>query len=178
MDPERCRTVLVGGIDRVLGLPRFLGPSAEEKAVLLACRAEVVADDALVGRIASKVAPYREGEVMAKTASVITSKAEAEQKLTDAGFDRSTIQKLFAWGVQYGPMFYQAIIAFIDILAPATVGGVASQYAGLVSKVRAARAAGHSDCCDEVCELLDCAMKDQICALADICQAKCCLCEE
>lgn len=57
MDVHRCREVAIRGIDRILSF-RLFGPSAEERAVLLAARQLVINDDSVVARIAANVGPY------------------------------------------------------------------------------------------------------------------------
>lgn len=61
MDAERCKTVLVGGVDRLLkARPWLTGLTEEERAVLLSARSVIIADADLAGRIAAGVGPYRE----------------------------------------------------------------------------------------------------------------------
>lgn len=112
---------------------------------------------------------------MAKTPTIVDLQFQCEQKALAAGIDASTLQKLFQWGAQYGPVFYQAVMAFLDILNPPSPI-VASKYTGLAAKVQAMKH-DHDDCCKEMCELIDCIIRDQICALSDACKLKCCLCE-
>lgn len=65
MDALKVRGILSDGIGRMLDWPvsRFL--DADQKAVLTACRREVLSDDELCGRIAQRVLTYMRGEEMA-----------------------------------------------------------------------------------------------------------------
>ncbi len=65
MDRDRCRTVLVQGIDKILSF-RMFGPTEEQRAVLLAARQVAIADDVFIEKIAHSVGPYHEGENMPK----------------------------------------------------------------------------------------------------------------
>lgn len=71
MDKERCRTVLVQGIDKILGY-RMFGPSEEQRAVLLAARQLAISDDEFIGKISLSVGPYRqEVTEMAKSVKAV-----------------------------------------------------------------------------------------------------------
>ncbi len=67
MDRERCRSILIEGIDKAVSMPWPMRPSPEQRAVLLSCRQVIISDDAVAEKIAQNVGPYhREGEPVAK----------------------------------------------------------------------------------------------------------------
>ena len=83
---DRCRQVLIDGIDKILN-HRFLSwLSNEQNAVLMGCRSAVVADDAVVDKIVSNVGPYQshgdaaaaESAELARTAVVAGTVASAQ----------------------------------------------------------------------------------------------------
>lgn len=67
MDANRARSIMIKGLDRLIGLRWPLAPSEEERAVMIAARAIVVRDDELSTRIANEVGPYNQGVPVATT---------------------------------------------------------------------------------------------------------------
>jgi hypothetical protein len=66
--PERCRQVLIGGIDKLVTHRWLSRITDEENAVLMGCRSVAITNDEVISKIADAVGPYEvygsEGETV------------------------------------------------------------------------------------------------------------------
>lgn len=107
----------------------------------------------------------------AKSATAL--KAACEAKLTAAGLDLGTIQKIIAWASNYGPQVYIALIALFDVFASPQPAQATGPAAGMKAMVKA-----HADCCEELGVCLDDQLRDLMSAVNHNCHLHCCLLDE